>query len=157
MKYVLFVCPLKCSPSLLETQCLYNFSQLFGRNSPPGRLPLLCQSHSPSSPARKACTACGPHSGMSGRAPGASGHSPSSENTSCTQKVLTHNSSKWLCSSVSHHHTQSGFFLPSGSAAAAFFIPSPLSKLLFIRQYLLKGFFFLCHIKHGCSAGTCTE
>lgn len=109
LKYVLFVCPLKFSPSLSETWCLYTFGQLFSRNISLGRLSLPCQSHSSSSPALKACTAHGPHGGMSGRASGAAtaGHSPSSDNTSSTQKVLMCNSSKWLCSSVSHHHIQS--------------------------------------------------
>lgn len=43
LKYMLFVSPLKFSPLLLETQCLYNFSQLFSRNSSPGRLPALSE------------------------------------------------------------------------------------------------------------------
>lgn len=45
LKYVLFVCPLKFSPSLSETWCLYTFGQLFSRNISLGRLLLPCQSH----------------------------------------------------------------------------------------------------------------
>lgn len=161
---MLFVCPLKFSPPASETRYLYDFSQLFSRNSSPGRLPLPRQSHFSCSSALKVCTARGPHGGMSGRAAGAApaGHSSNIENTSFTQKVLTCESSEWLCHIItsSLSFSESGFFLALGSSTAAFFIPFPLSKpwiwSLLKRQYLFKWHFF-CPIKHVCSAGTCTE
>lgn len=163
LKYMLFVCPLKFSLSLLETQCLYNFSQLFSRNSSPERLPCFVRAISPPVlHARHALHVVLVVGCLGGQQEPSTESTSFTQNTSFTQKVLAQSGCAAVCHIITStlSFSEPGFFLALGSSTAAFFIPFPLSKhwvwSLFIIQYLLK-WFFICPVKHVCSGGTYTE
>lgn len=167
LKYMLFVSPLKFSPLLLETQCLYNFSQLFQQKFLPRKAPCFVRAISPPVlHARHALHVVLTVGCLGGQQEQLQLAAVPALRAHPLLKKLRHAIPASGCAAVCHSITsslsfsESGFFLALGSSAAAFFIPFPPSEpwiwSLFIRQYLLKWLFF-CPIKYECSAGTCTE